>query len=99
MGRPPLAPGNANLGAGSEDELCAPSSKTGQLLNDSANVMRELRDTADEEIREDLLNNGRCALAMKKTAFVLGGEYGTGVLSCRQANAWRPPVHAAGQGS
>jgi lipid-binding SYLF domain-containing protein len=30
--------------------------------------------------------------SLKKAAFVFGGEYGSGVMSCRQANAWSAPV-------
>src|SRR5262245_9805417 len=29
---------------------------------------------------------------MKKAAFVVCGEYGSGVMSCRQANGWSAPV-------
>jgi lipid-binding SYLF domain-containing protein len=29
---------------------------------------------------------------MKKAAFILGGEYGKGVMSCRTANGWSSPV-------
>jgi lipid-binding SYLF domain-containing protein len=30
--------------------------------------------------------------SMKKAAFVIGGEYGSGVMSCRTANDWSAPV-------
>jgi lipid-binding SYLF domain-containing protein len=66
-----------------------------KLLHESANVMRELRDAPDKGIPEDLLNKARCVLvipSMKKVAFVFGGEYGKGVLSCRQAKGWSAPV-------
>ena len=29
---------------------------------------------------------------MKKAAFVVGGEYGSGVMSCHRGNAWSAPV-------
>src|SRR5262249_44024899 len=39
--------------------------------------------------------NAQCVLvipSLKKAAFIIGGEYGAGVMSCRQADGWSAPV-------
>ncbi len=57
-------------------------------LNESATVLSELRSTPDKGIPEDLWNKAECVLvfpSVKKAAFLVGGEYGAGVMSCRHA--------------
>jgi SH3 domain-containing YSC84-like protein 1 len=74
-------------------------------LNDSAAVVSELRSAPDSSIPDDLWNKAECVLvfpSVKKAAFIVGGEFGTGVMTCRQrtgaeGNArgngrWSPPV-------
>ena len=42
---------------------------------------------------------GRSIPELKKAAFIFGGEYGKGVMSCRAGEQWSAPrVHAAGEG-
>jgi lipid-binding SYLF domain-containing protein len=64
-------------------------------LRDSAAVLRELRTAPDNSIPEQFWSGAECAVvipSMKKAAFVFGGEYGSGVMSCRHANGWSAPV-------
>ncbi len=64
-------------------------------LGSASAVLSELRGTPDRGIPEDLWNNAECVLvvpSMKKAAFVIGGEAGSGVMSCRRANGWSAPV-------
>jgi lipid-binding SYLF domain-containing protein len=64
-------------------------------LNASMQVLTELRDTADSGIPQNLWEGAQCVVVMpsvKKAAFVFGGSYGKGVLSCRTANGWSAPV-------
>jgi lipid-binding SYLF domain-containing protein len=64
-------------------------------LKESATVLSELRDAPDKGIPADLWDRARCVLvipSLKKAAFVFGGEYGSGVMSCRHANLWSAPV-------
>jgi lipid-binding SYLF domain-containing protein len=64
-------------------------------LNESATILSELRDAPDKGIPTDLWNKARCVLvipSLKKAAFIFGGEYGSGVMSCRHTNAWSAPV-------
>jgi lipid-binding SYLF domain-containing protein len=63
-------------------------------LNDAAGVVTALRG-ADNGISEDLWQKSACVIVipdMKKAAFIVGGEYGKGVMSCRTDNGWSSPV-------
>ena len=63
-------------------------------LNDSASVVTSLRN-AENGISDDLWQKAACVIVvpdMKKAAFIVGGEYGKGVMSCRAANGWSSPV-------
>jgi len=61
-------------------------------LNDSAAVLAELRNAPDSGIPENLWGKAACVLvfpSIKKGAFMIGGEYGAGVMSCRGAGGSR----------
>lgn len=63
-------------------------------LNDAAGVVTAIR-SADNGIPEDLWQKAACVIVipdMKKAAFIIGGEYGKGVMSCRTADGWSSPV-------
>ncbi len=63
-------------------------------LNDSASVVTGLRN-ADNGISEDLWQKAACVIVvpgMKKAAFIVGGEYGKGIMSCRTSTGWSSPV-------
>jgi len=64
-------------------------------LGDAATVLTELRSAPDKGIPEDLWHRAQCVLvipSLKKAAFVLGGETGSGVMSCRRAQGWSAPA-------
>jgi len=64
-------------------------------LKEAATIIGELRDAPDNGIPEDLWKKAECVVvipSMKKAAFVVGGEYGSGVMSCRAAGEWSAPV-------
>jgi lipid-binding SYLF domain-containing protein len=64
-------------------------------LNEAAEVVRELRGAPDKGIPQELWDKAACVVVipgMKKAAFVFGGEYGKGVMSCRAGSAWSAPV-------
>jgi lipid-binding SYLF domain-containing protein len=64
-------------------------------LEESAAILRELRNAPDKAIPEQLWDKAECVLvipSIKKAAFIVGGEYGSGVMSCRSAANWSPPV-------
>jgi len=68
-------------------------------LNDAASVVSDLRNIPDKGIPADLWRKASCVIvipSVKKAAFVIGGEYGSGLMSCRPAggsgNRWSAPV-------
>jgi len=64
-------------------------------LNEAGTILGELRNSADKAIPEELWGKAQCVAvipSMKKAAFVVGGEYGSGVMSCRTAKDWTAPV-------
>jgi lipid-binding SYLF domain-containing protein len=64
-------------------------------LNEAGTILTELRNTPDKGIPEQLWEKAQCVVvipSMKKAAFVVGGEYGAGVMSCRRTNGWTAPV-------
>jgi lipid-binding SYLF domain-containing protein len=72
-----------------------PSKDEAKRFRESAVVLNELRDAADKGVPEDLWKKAECVIvipSMKKAAFVVGGEYGAGVMSCRRATGWSAPV-------
>ena len=63
-------------------------------LNDAGIILTELRHSPDKGIPEELWAKAQCVVvipSMKKAAFVVGGEYGSGVMSCRTKD-WSSPV-------
>lgn len=70
------------------------ASETKRLTEATATV-RELRASPDNTIPEDLWNRAECVAVvpgLKKAAFIVGGEFGKGVISCKRGSAWTAPV-------
>lgn len=64
-------------------------------LREAAAVVRALRTAPDKGIPEQLWERADCVVvipSMKKAAFIVGGEYGRGMMSCRSANGWSAPL-------
>lgn len=66
-------------------------------LNESAAVFREVMQISDRSIPQDLLDRAHCIAiipGLKKIAFIGGGNYGRGFLSCRKADkvGWSAPA-------
>ena len=58
-------------------------------------VLHELMGTPDKGIPEGIAARATCVAVipgLKKGAFMVGGEYGQGVLSCRTSHGWSAPV-------
>ena len=65
-------------------------------LEDSAVVFSEIMRTPDRGIPQELLEKAYCVVivpGLKKGAFLIGGQYGKGYLSCRNKNGegWSAP--------
>jgi SH3 domain-containing YSC84-like protein 1 len=64
-------------------------------LKEASTVLSEMRAAPDKGIPQDLWDKAACVAvipSVKKAAFVFGGEYGKGVVSCREGREWSAPV-------
>jgi lipid-binding SYLF domain-containing protein len=66
-------------------------------LDEAANVFTEIMSTPDKGIPEDMLGNAHCIVivpGLKTAAFLVGGKYGKGFLSCRKQGGpgWSAPA-------
>ncbi len=64
-------------------------------LRNSAAVLSEIMNAGDRGIPRDLLERAQCAVVvpgLKKGAFLVGGEYGKGFMSCRKDGGWSAPA-------
>jgi SH3 domain-containing YSC84-like protein 1 len=58
-------------------------------------VLHELMNTPDKGVPLDIAAKAHCVAVIpgyKKGAFLVGGQYGQGVATCRTANGWSAPV-------
>jgi lipid-binding SYLF domain-containing protein len=58
-------------------------------------MITELRAAPDDAIPESIWDRARCVIVMpgvKKAVFIVGGEFGKGVVSCRTTRCWSSPV-------
>ena len=65
-------------------------------LQEATAVLTEVMSARDKGIPEDMLSNAHCIVivpAMKSAAFIVGGKYGKGYLSCRNKSGvgWSAP--------
>jgi len=66
----------------------------GKRLAEAATVLKEIHAAPDKDIPQDLWEKAHCVAvipSVKKAAFIVGGEYGKGVLSCRSGTDWSAP--------
>ncbi len=77
--------------------LVAMDKETAKRLNESAAVFSEVMGTPDKGIPQEMLENAHCIVivpGLKTAAFVFGGKYGKGYLSCRNKSGtgWSAPA-------
>lgn len=69
--------------------VAAPTRKDARILRDATAVVQTLMATPDRSIPEDLLRDAECIGVfpnVAKGAFIVGGQYGRGVVSCRASD-------------
>jgi len=76
--------------------LLAADNAPGKRLDAAAAVLSEVMATPDKSIPQELLENAHCIVIvpdLKTAAFVVGGKYGKGYLSCRSKSraGWSAP--------
>jgi lipid-binding SYLF domain-containing protein len=83
------------IASGASSTFAAPTKEEAKRLTEAGAILDELRASPDKGIPEDLWNKAQCVIvipSIKKGAFVVGGEYGKGVMSCRSARDWSAPI-------
>src|SRR5215469_599334 len=78
--------------------------KENDRIQNAGTVLKEVLDVP-EDIPRDLLNKARCVIVLPsvlKAAFVVGGDYGRGVMTCRtgrdRRGTWGAPLMMALEG-
>ena len=79
------------------------SSKESKRIQEAATVLKEIHTVPDKDIPQELWDKAECVIVvpgLKKAAFVIGGEYGNGLMSCKHNGEWGAPVFMqVGKGS
>jgi lipid-binding SYLF domain-containing protein len=76
--------------------LLAADQEPAKRLHEAAGVISEIMATPDKGIPEDLLGDAHCIVIvpnLKTAAFIVGGKYGKGYVSCRNTigDGWSAP--------
>jgi lipid-binding SYLF domain-containing protein len=76
--------------------LLAADREPAKRLNEAAEVFSEVMSAPDKGIPQELLENAHCIVivpGLKTAAFIFGGKYGKGYLSCRNRSGagWSAP--------
>ena len=76
--------------------MLAKDKEPAMRLDEAAMVLTEVMDAADKGIPQDMLENAHCIVIvpnLKTAAFLVGGKYGKGILSCRKksGSGWSAP--------
>jgi lipid-binding SYLF domain-containing protein len=69
-----------------------------ERIQHATQVFREIMATPDRGIPQELLESAKCIAIIpgeKKAAFVVGGNYGKGIATCRIAEGWSAPMFIA----
>jgi lipid-binding SYLF domain-containing protein len=77
--------------------LLAVDKESAKRLDESAAVFSEVMAAPDKGIPQEMLENAHCIVivpSLKTAAFLVGGKYGKGYLSCRNKNraGWSAPA-------
>src|SRR5689334_25097763 len=76
--------------------LLAKNNESAKRLDDAAVVFSEIMAAPDKGIPQDMLGNAHCIVIvpeLKTGAFIVGGKYGKGYISCRnrRGSGWSAP--------
>src|SRR3954467_10910690 len=65
----------------------------GKELDDAAQVLQSM--TSSNQIPSSLLKDAKCIAVipnLTKVGFIVGGQHGNGVVSCRSSTGWSAPA-------
>ena len=79
------------------------STRETERIREAATVLKEIHAVPDKDIPQELWTRAECVIVvpgLKKAAFVIGGEYDKGLMSCRHSGEWSAPIFMeVGKGS
>ena len=79
------------------------STKETDRIREAATVLQEIHTVPDKDIPAELWERAECVIvvpSLKKAAFIVGGEYGKGLMSCKHDGQWGAPIFMqVGKGS
>lgn len=93
-----FAMGCANRRSASAKGNPAPTETRAEVVNrmaDASSVLNELVSTPDNSIPDTVLTRSKCVAvvpSMVKGGFVIGGQHGRGVVTCRTGHGWSAPA-------
>src|SRR5580698_11300856 len=82
-----LANGTLWAGTGHQDSI--------DRLHMSSDVLHSIMDAPDKGIPEEVLSGAKCIVVVPhlvKAAFIVGGQHGRGIASCRTETGWSAPA-------
>jgi lipid-binding SYLF domain-containing protein len=71
------------------------STSESNRLREASAVLADLRTAPDKGIPQEIWSKAECVMvfpSVKKAAFIVGGEFGKGVASCRTPTGWSAPA-------
>jgi lipid-binding SYLF domain-containing protein len=71
------------------------STREANRIQEAASVLKDIHGVPDKDIPQELWDHAACVIVvpgLKKAAFVVGGEYGKGLMSCRHGGEWSAPI-------
>jgi len=77
------------------DDQTPKESKANDRVQAAADVLKELQNTPDKGVPEEILSRAECVAvvpSMLKGGFIVGGKYGRGLASCRTPKGWSAPA-------
>ena len=89
-----LAIGSVVVAAGVVAVAAPDRKEMADRIQNAAIVLDEIHKAPDSDIPNDLWAKAHCVgvlPSVKKGAFIVGGEYGKGVMSCRHGDGWSAP--------
>ena len=81
--------------AASQGFAATDKAKLVDRLNAASRVLNEIEATPDKSIPTSILSDATCVAVVpgyKKAAFVVGGSYGQGVVTCKTSHGWSAPA-------
>src|SRR5262245_39062876 len=89
------------LATAASSNLFAGEKETKARLEESAEILQQIMNIDDKGIPDELLQKAHCVVIVpdyKKAAFIVGGQYGKGFMSCRKGGSWSAPAAIRAEG-